>query len=133
MSRNTIADGYVGILSAIRGGHRRSVVSDKFAQIIVQIQVTATGVTMSEVVEIIRTRLRKEKINATVFSSLTVVIDNVKSIVIKVVINMDHRLCTILRLNNLLRTFGRFLRDTKLMQRAILGTVSRNNLPLGFV
>lgn len=124
--KTTVNDGYIGFLKITDSesfGPRKN-----RSKVEIQIHAPRKDKSGREIVKLIGKYMREAGIDAAVFASSVVNINNVKNVVMKVVVHMDHRLCTPQSLNVLLRKFRKILRDAKIWEKPILGTVSKNNL-----
>jgi len=122
----TANDGYIGILKIT---DRESLGSKKAClKVKIQIQAPRRNKSAREIVVLIGKCAREAGIDATIFTSMVVQINNVKNVVMKVMVQMKHNYCTPKILNDLLRKFAKILRDAEILAKPILGTVSKNNL-----
>lgn len=117
------SDGYIGFLEIAAGKKTKP-------QAKIQIQVPGHNKSAREIVELIGRRVREAGINAVIFSSTVVQIDNVKNVVLKIMVQMRHNHYTAKTLNDLLRKFARILRDAEILNSPILSPVTKNNFAL---
>lgn len=124
---NTSAsDGYIGFLKITDNesfGPKKA-----GSKVEIQIQAPRKDKSTREIVALIGKCVREAGIDAAIFSSMVVQINNVKNVVMKVMVQMKHNHCTPKILNDLLRKFAKILRDVEILAKPILGTVSKKNL-----